>query len=426
MCGKKDLSTPNINSLIRDGMFFDHTIASSDYTIPCIQSIFTGQFPVGCGKTKEEYRKLLAKDSNYLSLLKENGYSLYATMGNLLYTLGLGEYFDNDDMVFEDTQNLHNGLGERILKKIDDIATKEPWFYYIHLLELHRPCDVPPTHKHLKHIDRYKYNLSVIDSWIGKLIKKIDLEKTLLVLTADHGDYVSETTSDGVEEKSLKTMTKSTIKKLVPAELRPSLHEKKQNILRRMKTAQLRYSHEKRAANTRPMKQRFLFDDFVRVPLILAGYSIKPKDGTALQVRSIDIMPSILDISDISDTANSEGSSVIPMLTGKDTERPVYMENAVLWTSTESPEPSIGIRTNDYKYFRDLNDSSRNVHLYNLKNDPLEDENIAQYNIDLIKRFEKIIADITERSFSKQEETEKLNDKSEKMVEDELRKLGYV
>ena len=32
--------------------------------------------------------------------------------------------------------------------------------------------------------------VSAIDYWIGEIIKNVDLENTLVVLTADHGDYI--------------------------------------------------------------------------------------------------------------------------------------------------------------------------------------------------------------------------------------------
>ena len=37
-----------------------------------------------------------------------------------------------------------------------------------------------------------------MDNWIGQLIKKINFENTLLILTADHGKYIKTLTSDKV------------------------------------------------------------------------------------------------------------------------------------------------------------------------------------------------------------------------------------
>jgi len=50
---RKSAITPNIDKLINNGVYFSQAIGSSDYTGPAIQSIFTGRFPFGCGKSKE-------------------------------------------------------------------------------------------------------------------------------------------------------------------------------------------------------------------------------------------------------------------------------------------------------------------------------------------------------------------------------------
>lgn len=426
LCGTKIVHSPNIDHMINNGVFFDNTIASSDYTMPCIQSIFTGRFPIGCGKTKEEYHKLLSPDNNYLSLLKEEGYTLYATIGKLLHTLGLGEYFENEDMVFAESQNLHNGLGEIIVQKLQQISKHEPWFYYIHLLDLHRPCTVPSNLKHLKHSDRYEYNLRTIDKWIGKFLEKINPNKTLVILTADHGDYLSERTEDGATDGRLKKEAKSTIKKFIPSNLRPIIHNKKQNLFRKITATQLSKPHEKRAINIRPMKERFLFDDFVRVPLIISGFAIKHLPRISQQISSVDIMPTILDIIKSKKSIKSDGKSFMQIFQELEIEpRQTYMENAILWTETKSPEPSVGIRTNDYKYFRSLNNPEKNKHLYDLKNDLYEDNNLAESNSNLIQKFEKILFEIVENS-KDEIETDTLDKKSEKKVEEELKKLGYI
>ena len=61
-------------------------------------------------------------------------------------------------------------------------------------------------------------------------------------------------------------------------------------------------------------------------------------------------------------------------------EIPVFLESAT--NSTRSPDSNvIGIRTSEFKYFRDRDDSTKNIHLYDLREDPLEENNIAETNI---------------------------------------------
>jgi len=424
-CGTNLVNTPNIDYLIKNGIFFDHAITSSDYTMSSIQSIFTGRYPFGCGKTKEEYSKLLSKENNFLSIFKNEGYTLFATIGKLLHTLGIGEYFDNNDIVFDESKNIHNGLGEIITNQLTKLASKKPWFYYIHFLDLHRPCTVPSDQKHLKHIERYAFNLSTIDTWIGKFLKLVDTSNTLFVITADHGDYVSEQTDDGVIDSGMKHEAKTTLKKIIPENLKPMVHNKKLSLFRKIRSTKVTEPHEKRAINIRPMKERFLFDDFVRVPLIISGYNIKPRSIFSKQISSVDLMPTLSDIIQSNHFLKTDGKSFFKALNGDEIEsRQTYMENAVLWTEAKNPQPSVGIRTDEYKYFRSLNDPKKNVHLYDLKNDPLENNNLDS-NAELISKFEKILHSMI-KSSNKSIQTDKLDSESEKHVEEELKKLGYI
>ena len=94
-------------------------------------------------------------------------------------------------------------------------------------------------------------------------------------------------------------------------------------------------------------------------------------------------------------------------------------------TEIKNSTSCLGIRTNNFKYFRDLNDPDKNVNLYNLENDPLEDHNIAKENSEKIKELEKIISEL-KINVPLEEESEDFSEKETKEIENELKKLGYI
>ena len=49
---------------------------------------------------------------------------------------------------------------------------------------------------------------------------------------------------------------------------------------------------------------------------------------------------------------------------------------------------TIGVRTSKFKYFRNKNDSTINVNLFNLQKDPLELQNIAKENPSIVSEME--------------------------------------
>ena len=392
----KNAKTPVIDNLISNGTYFSQTFSSSDYTGPCVQSIFNSRLPFGCGTTKDYYEKIYSKSTSHLTLLQENNYNLYAILEESVCYWGMKEPFENDDVEFASRENLHNGLESKILKKFDSVQMKEPWFFYLHLMDLHKPCRVPDSSKHLKESDRYDYNLNAIDSCIGKILKKIDLQNTLIVISADHGDYVSPM-DDGVKPNNpFKTSTKSLIKKFMPKSMTKKIHESKVESNLKKEMSKFETGHEKRAFKTRPMADKTLFDDVIHVPLIFSGYNLKSTKTVEQLVRSIDIFPTIFDIVGVLyDAKKFHGRSIYPLFESEPVdEKPVYIESCTIKTATKQPRAVVGIRTSDFKYFRSIKDSKSNVHLYDLKNDSLEDNNIAIKNPDKVNEMELLLQDI--------------------------------
>ena len=89
----------------------------------------------------------------------------------------------------------------------------------------------------------------------------------------------------------------------------------------------------------------------------------------------------------------------------------------------KSIHDKVGIRTSQYKYFRHARNSSENINLYNLEKDPFENENIAENNLDIIKKMESILVELTENSTV--ENIDDMDDERLKKIQDELRLLGY-
>ena len=126
------------------------------------------------------------------------------------------------------------------------------------------------------------------------------------------------------------------------------------------------------------------------------------------------------------DIQNVRGRSLLPYLEGKKmNEVPVLIES--ISTSPKSNTAnSIGLRTSQHKYFRDRNRSTKNVHLYDLIKDPLEERNLADKLPDVVKKMESILNEILSQKSFDYEKVNELNDDEMQNIEKELRKLGYI
>ena len=275
--------TPNIDSLLRKGVYFTQAISSSDATFTCIGSIFSANYPSRSGLTTFHNH---SKATKLFDILLENGYHAYATAPDISFWRTLTSKFDDKDLYSKPYVYLYGGTGKQILDKLDSKNLKEPWIYYIHIMDLHRSVEfaLPENFKDTKYGNNdYERMISAIDSWIGKFLEKIDLNKTLVVLTADHGDLIP-ISSIGHEINFIPTLIDKsrTIKRLTPKFLQPTAFKTFLFIryiltkLRAMRLKQKLSDYEMRTLLLRGHNSMWdMFDEIFRIPLLFSGHVIE-------------------------------------------------------------------------------------------------------------------------------------------------------
>ena len=86
--------TPNIDSLIQNGMYFEQAISSVDGTIVSLNTIFNSNFQVG---KSARNKKIVLNENNLIDILKKNGYHIYGALPNLASFNSLLEHFENEN-----------------------------------------------------------------------------------------------------------------------------------------------------------------------------------------------------------------------------------------------------------------------------------------------------------------------------------------
>ena len=166
-----------------------------------------------------------------------------------------------------------------------------------------------------------------------------------------------------------------------------------------------------------------LFDEAVRIPLLFVGKNIPGDKQISQQVTNVDIFPTILDELELSDNLQRDGRSLVPYFRGNNMkEREVYLHTIPY--VEKSVDDKVGIRTSKYKYFRYARESSEKINLYDLSKDPQENNNIASENPAIVKEMEAILEGLTKNATI--DEPEKLTKKQEKIVEKQLKEMGYI
>jgi len=431
---QKNSITPNIDSLIQNGSYFTHAISTADGTILSWSSIFTGKFPFKTGIRSAQFNKLNKDVVTYFEILKKHDYHFYGYRPALSETIGMFPDFENDDSLYDFFLGISNGLGDKIIKKLQSVPLKEPWLFLVHAMDLHPPITIPKEFDNEKYgTNYYEKKVSVVDTWIGKIVKNLDLSNTILVITADHGSYIqSATMEDKTLDVSANASMQIAVSKLAsktPKFLHPMkdklffLREKinEQKKLQLTKNLELA-PHEKRALLAgRADRDHFVFDDKIRVPLLFVGKSVPKGRITSDQVRTIDIFPTIAELIDMVSENDKDGRSLKPLMEGKTLdELPAYLESNPL--VLQESNDVVGIRTSEYKYFRDKDDPKKRIHLYDLKNDPFEDHNIQDKNQQKITEMENILQEMLKNASI----PDSTNDDESEEIARELRKLGYL
>ena len=424
----KHLAIPNISSLIHNGIYFKQAISCADGTALALGSIFTGLYPF---KNGINTYVLKSNTQNYFNHLRKHGYYIYSTIPQSITLAGLISNFGNIDQKFHFQSTflrLNEGYGKEIISRLENNVASEPWIHFIHLKDLHWPRIIPSQFDNVKFGDNeYEKMMSVIDFWMGQFIKKIDFERTLLILTADHGEYIPVKEKRDLDYKPTLEKTITVGNKILPQHLHP--HGKRIIVTLRNKIQKIRFKiatrnlteHEKRTLLTRA--GWFLYDDLIRIPLIFSGSNIKKQQIIEKQVTNVDIFPTILNLIGIPQLSTQvHGKSLVPLINNEHfSESSVYLESALVDT-TKNMGNVIGIRTPQYKYFRSRESTQKHVHLFNLINDPSELNNLYNSENEILKQMEiELSKFILDSNISSQKDEHEM-----KKIENELKKLGYL
>lgn len=127
-------------------------------------------------------------------------------------------------------------------------------------------------------------------------------------------------------------------------------------------------------------KQISFYDEVTNVPFIFAGPGIKPQKGLIkdlLTQPTIDLLPTLCELADIKVPEDKKGISLVPTLKGqKQKEKHPYVASEWHTEYETIVTPGRMIRSSRYKYTHYLEGNGEE--LYDLKNDPGEQINLAQ------------------------------------------------
>jgi arylsulfatase A-like enzyme len=289
----------------------------------------------------------------------------------------------------------------QIANDLIDQSRKNPFFLFLHYWDTHTPYYCPKNYLDKTSIhdskslllEKYRGSVKYVDFQLGKLfnhLKENQLwDDTLLIITSDHGDSLTE-------------------------------HD-------------IYFDHHG------------LYDETTHVPLIM-HYPESIPVGKRIEsfVQHVDLVPTLCDLFDINCNIDElDGNTLLPIINGDKTghRNEIFVEESYV-------QKKSAIRTDDYKYIYAVDNDGwcnycQKVHvgreeLYDLKEDPAELKNIAPKQKELAETMRlELLAKVKFLDMKRQQLRQKYKSQNgelsiepdsddEELIKARFKKLGYM
>ncbi len=408
--GGSRVLTPNLDRLAAEGTLFGNAYAAMPITLPSHTSIMTGLYPRHHGVLSHAY-KLAPEYLTAAEFFRDQGYGTVAFVSSHVldsdYGIDQGFDFYWKRYLFDprEANRIRQESGFDILTEAimnwADMDGKEPFFAWVHWFHPHKPYQPPPPFRSLYDHRRDKSlqaNIETLEQvWKGEINladREVEELRSLYDGEVAYSDQQVGLALSHLEKKGL--LDRTII--VVTADHGEMLYEQDRY-----------FGHD-----------IMLFEPSIRVPLILWAPGLIPA-GQVLdtRVRSVDILPTLAKLTgyDLPE-GELDGRSFIPALQGDDMpDVPVFAE---LFPPKEGwkSEPRHSVQFEDWKLIRI--DGKESPELYHLIDDPGETADLAGAGEENLEKLESLLEKLT--TVDVRERDRDLSPEEERR----LRALGYL
>ncbi len=345
-------TTPRIDRMASEGLRFAQVVTSSPSTLPSHSTILTGKHPYAHGIRSNAGYVLTNDNVTLAEALQEHGYRTAAEIAapvlgrRMLLNQGFESYRDtlspgiqrkhirtitgNDEKSIRLDERIASDITSRGIQFLNAYR-EDKFFLWLHYFDPHQGYTPPAEYRARLPENPYHAEILYVDHELGRLldtVRKLGLkDSTLVLLTADHGESLSE------HDESYHSM--------------------------------------------------LVYDSTMRVPLILWGPTILG-EGSVVEslVRTVDIAPTVLDLLNLPPLADIQGVSLAPLITGETSDLHLTGYGESIEPMLFEASPIRFVREGEWKYIHKVNPE-----LYNVRKDPGELDNVAAENPQLVKQL---------------------------------------
>jgi choline-sulfatase len=374
--------TPAIDALSEEGVRCTDVASSAPITLPAHCSIMTGLYPPAHGVRDNGNYALGPEAVTLAERLDAAGYRTGAFVSAAVLTrrYGLDQGFDtyDDDLWSEDEPPLFMirerpapRTTDRVLAWLGEWKQRpsQPFFVWVHFFDPHQPYNLRSPDLAALAPTPYDAEIAEADRGVGRIVEWLRqervLDRTLVVLTADHGESLDE--------------------------------------------------------HGEPTHGVFIYDATIQVPLVWRLPGVFPANTIYPgPVRHIDIVPTVLGVLGLPGGDGTQGTNLLAALQGR-TPPPdlVQYSEARLAEEGFGMAPLFGVRHDGRKFI-----AAPRPELYDLRRDPRELTNLYPADPAVVRPLEEtleaVTADSAQRALTAQTRT------IDRETEEMLRALGYL
>jgi choline-sulfatase len=370
--GYAQARTPVLDRLAAGGVRFADATAHAPLTYPSHVAILTGEYPRAFGVRLNGMNPLPATAVTIGERMKGAGYATGAVVASAILARGYGlsQGFDEYD------DRISTGVQETVAladlqRSAADVTTaakrwiarqRGPWFLWVHYYDPHLPYEAPARYQALAPGRPYDAEVAFVDGELGTLLQAIDRSRSVVVVTGDHGESLGD--------------------------------------------------------HGEPDHGLFLYDATLHVPLIVAAPGLAARVVTE-QVRSIDIVPTLVELAGLAAVSDVDGESLVPLMRGESrTDVPVSLAESWYprlhfgWSELRSA------RVGEWKYI-----AAPKPELYDLRVDHGETRNVVNDRTSVAGR---LAADLSKAAASAPEAPSHPAGQPDQASVERLQALGYV
>lgn len=338
--------TPTLDALAAGGVLFEQAQSAVPLTLPSHASLLTGRYPREHGVHNNGREGVGTELPTLATIFKEKGYKTGAFVASFVLDsrYGLDRGFDvyDDDMGTTslktsplERERPANVVTDSTLAWLETVKS-DRFFAWVHFYDPHDPYQ-PPAEFHRVGRGPYDAEIAFADSQLGRLVKWLEAAKlrdrTLIVMTADHGEAFGE-----------------------HGEIGHSL---------------------------------FLSDAVLRVPMVFNHPKVtKPGTRVGAVVETLDIFPTILDLFGWDKPEYRLKRSFASALRGETiSDRPAFAECLYVYYTYKWAEQR-SVTTKQWKYI-----SSTRPQLFDRRTDEREKTNVLEREKDIAENLSKALKD---------------------------------